>query len=154
MAYEQRKQRRDALEREIRSRLDPKEEVLAVGGCNDISERGDTSSTGVGYTFVVVTDRKLRWIPHGDLRFEVALDFADVINAAEETVGHRYSIELSHRPLTRARPGPAHRFLKYAWGNAVVTTPLTRTRLGFSRRDTKAAVALRGQLANLLSPAE
>jgi len=40
----------------------------------------------------------------------------------------------------------------FEWGNAIVTMPLTHTKLAFSRRDTKAAVALRRGLADLLPP--
>jgi hypothetical protein len=123
--------------------------VLAVGTCNDISERGNTESTGL-LAYVVVTDRKLRWAPGADVRCEAALDFADVTAFSEESVGHRYSITLAHPPLKRPRWGPAHRFLTFEWGNAIVTTPLARTRLAFSRRGTKAAIALRQGLGDLV----
>jgi hypothetical protein len=141
--------RQEACDAAIRSHLDPGEHVLAVGTCNDISERGDTGTTGL-LAYVVVTDRKVRWAPYADVRCEAALAFADVIAFSEETVGHRYSIALTHPPMKRPRWGPAHRFLTFAWGNAIVTTPLTRTRLGFSRRDAKAAIVLRRGLANLV----
>jgi hypothetical protein len=53
-------------------------------------------------------------------------------------------------PNEAAAVEPAHRFLTFEWGNAIVTTPLTRTRLGFGRRDANAAIALRRGLGNLV----
>ena len=145
----QSRNRHEACDAAIRSHLDPGELVLAVGTCNDISERGNTETTGL-LAYVVVTDRKLRWAPGADVRCEAALAFGDVTAVSEESVGHRYSIALAHPPLTRPRWGPAHRFLTFKWGNAIVTTPLPYTKLAFSRRGTKAATALRQGLGNLV----
>jgi hypothetical protein len=145
------KSRRDrfgSCDAAIRSHLDPQEVVLAVGTCHDMTERRSIETTGV-IAYVVVTDQSLRWTPDGDVRFEAALAFADVIAVREASAGHRYSVSLAHGPLVRPRWGPAHRFLMFAWGNKIVTEPLTHTELAFSRRETKAATALRGQLRNL-----
>jgi hypothetical protein len=45
---------------------------------------------------------------------------------------------------------PAHRFLRFEWGDDVVTDFLSRTRLAFSRRNTEAAQALREQVSGRL----
>ncbi|MEO8424115.1 MAG: hypothetical protein ABI595_09430, partial [Actinomycetota bacterium] len=79
---------------------------------------------------------------------EAALDFDDVTSFSEQTLGHRFMVTLEHEPLSRPHHVPAHRFLMFEWGNAVSSDPLSRTKLAFSRRDTKAAVALREQLTS------
>jgi hypothetical protein len=136
--------RLNACDAVLRSHLDPDEQILAVGRCEDITIQGSIDSPG--WTYVMVTSARLRWVPHGDPRFEAALAFSSVAAARERSSKHRYAIALEHAPLTRPHWGPAHRFLAFEWGNRVVTTPLTRTVLAFSRRDTEAAIALRGQV--------
>ena len=95
----------------------------------------------------MVTNRRLRWVPYATLEFEASLALDGVTGVLEALHGHRYAIALDHTPLTRPHTVPAHRLLGFQWGNAVVTTPLTRTKLAFSRRDTKAALALREQIS-------
>ena len=130
----------------VRTHLEPGEHVLAVGRCEDVSERGGPEQGGSTYTYVMVTDRRLRWVPRSDLRFEASLDLDDVTTASERDVAHRYAIALVHRPVVRLHGVPARRFLTFHWGNAHSREPLTRTELAFSRRDTDAASALRRQL--------
>jgi hypothetical protein len=55
---------------------------------------------GAGWTYVMVTNRRLRWVPHVNLSAEAALDLDDVKGAIEETRGHRYAITLEHAPLS------------------------------------------------------
>jgi hypothetical protein len=138
--------RLDACDAAARAQLDPEEVVLAVGRCSDISLRGSIENGGAAWTYVMITDRRLRWMTHADPRFEASLDLDDVTAVSERSRGHRYAIELEHRPLMRSHHAPAHRVLRFAWGNAVATSPFIRTELGFSRRDTEAAQALRDQL--------
>ena len=95
----------------------------------------------------MVTDRRVRWVPRADLRFEASLDLAAVAAVSEKTRGHRYAVSLEHAPLTRLHTVPAHRFLHSEWGNAVATAAFTRTELAFSRHTTQAAVALREQVS-------
>ena len=102
---------------------------------------------GAASTFIMVTDRMLRWVPDADLELEASLDLRDVTRVWERSFRHRYAIALEHGPLTRPHWVPAHRVLTFAWGDRLVTTPLTRTRLAFSRRDTEAATALRERLS-------
>ena len=131
----------------LRSHLDADERVLSIGRCEDITERGSVDQGGAGWTFIMVTDRRLRWVPHMNLRFEALLALDRVMGVSETSRSHRYAIALDHRPLTRPHTVPAHRFLRFEWGNSVVATTMTRTELAFSRRDTKAAQALRDQLS-------
>jgi hypothetical protein len=133
-----------ACDAHIRSQLERGEQVLAIGRGEDMTEqRGGMS----GWTFVMVTERALRWIMHLDLKLEASLDLDDITGVAERTVAHRYVIDLEHRPLTRLHHVPAHRFLKFEWGNDFARVVFTRTSLAFSRRDTAAARALRERLA-------
>lgn len=141
----------DACDAAIRGHLDPDERVLAVGRCEDITQRGGVEQGGAAWTYIMVTDRRLRWVPGANLKFEASLDLTAVKAAWERSVGHRYAIALEHAPLTRPHWVPAHRFLRFEWGNAVVTTPLTGTKLAFSRRDTKAAAALREQVSRYIN---
>jgi hypothetical protein len=39
------------------------EEVLATGRCADITTTGDLDSAGAGWTYLMVTDRRLFWVP-------------------------------------------------------------------------------------------
>jgi hypothetical protein len=136
----------EACDVEVRAHLHKDEQVLATGRCEDITQRGGVESGGAAWTYVMVTNQRLHWVPHVNLRFEASLDLDDVTAVSELSRGHRYGIDLVHRPLSRPHWAPAHRFLMFTWGNAVETTPLTHTKLAFSRRDTQAAEALRNEL--------
>jgi len=94
----------------------------------------------------MVTDKKLRWVPGWHVSYEASLELDSVTTVSERLDGHRYSIALEHPPITRLHHVPAHRFLMFEWGNASGSVALSRTVLAFSRRDTQAAEALRGQL--------
>ncbi|MEX2421139.1 MAG: hypothetical protein WD670_04905, partial [Actinomycetota bacterium] len=86
---------------DLRTRLDPDELVVAIGRCEDITERGGPERGGAGWTFVVITDRRLRWVPHVNLRFEASLDLDTVTTVTERLVGHRYVVTLEHLPIAR-----------------------------------------------------
>jgi hypothetical protein len=131
----------------VRTHLEPGERVLAVGRCEDVTERGDIDQAGGAWTYVMVTNRMLRWAPHAELRFETSLELDTVRRVREESMAHRYGIALEHQPIVRRHHVPKHRFLIFEWGNAVASTPFPVTKLAFSRRDTEAARALRDQLA-------
>jgi hypothetical protein len=135
-----------ACDGSIRRRLEPDEEVLAVGRCEDVTDRGSIESGGAAWTFVMVTNRRLRWVTRSQLRFEAALDLENVTHVAEQTDGHRYALTLGHDPLRRRHWVPAHRFLIFTWGNAETYEEFRRTRLAFSRPNTVAAQALRDEL--------
>jgi hypothetical protein len=137
----------ESCEADLRARLEPDEQVVAVGRCEDVTDRGDVDQGGAGWTLVMVTDRHLRWVPQVSLRFETAVDLDDVAEALEQTSAHRYAMTLHHAPVRALRQVPAHRFLMFEWGNATAVRTMKRTVLAFSRRDTDAARALREQLA-------
>lgn len=129
-----------ACDAQVRNHLEPGEHVLAVGRCEDVTEEG---RMGPLRTFVMVTDRAVRWIANLDLPLEASLDLDSVTGVTERMSTHRYAIDLEHRPLTRLHHVPAHRLLKFEWGNDFANDVFTRTSLAFSRRDTAAALALR-----------
>ncbi len=141
------KERLESCEADLRARLEPDEQVVAVGRCKDVTDRGGVDQGGAGWTFVMVTDRHLRWVPGVSLRFETAVDLDDVTDALEQSSAHRYAMTMHHAPVRALRQVPAHRFMTFRWGNAVAIRTLSTTRLAFSRRDTEAARALREQLA-------
>jgi hypothetical protein len=121
--------------------------VIAVGRCQDITALGDIDLGGAAWTIVMVTDRRLRWVPHVRLRYETNVGLDGVTAVFEQTSAHRYAMTLHHAPVRALREVPAHRFLWFQWGNAEAVWTLVTTRLAFSRRDTDAARALRRQLA-------
>jgi hypothetical protein len=141
------RERLESCEAALRAHLDPDEHVVAIGRCEDISDRGGLTQGGAGWTFVMVTDSQLRWVPGLSLPFETAVELDNVTEAFEQTSAHRYAMTLHHAPVRALRVVPAHRFLGFRWGNATAVLTLSRTRLAFSRRDTEAARALREQLA-------
>jgi hypothetical protein len=141
------RERLESCEADLRARLEPDEHVFAVGRCEDVTDRGGADPGGAGWTFVMVTDRRLRWVPGVSLRFETAVDLDDVTDAIEQTSAHRYAVTLDHAPIRALRMVPAHRFMTFRWGDATAVRTLSRTRLAFGRRDTDAARALREQLA-------
>jgi hypothetical protein len=137
------RRRLESCDADLRARLEPDEHVVAVGRCEDVTDPGSVD----GWTFVMVTDRHLRWVPGVSLRFETAVALDDVTKAYEQISAHRYAMTLHHAPVRALRRVPAHRFMTFRWGNATAVLTLSRTRLAFSRRDTEAARALRDQLA-------
>lgn len=132
-----------AAEAQVREHLDPGEQILAVGRADDVTEA--PGGTG-GHSFVMVTDRALRWVTFHDLRLEASLNFDAVTHVSERTAAHRYAIDLEHRPIEHAHFVPAHRVLSFEWGGEVVNDVFTRTSIAFSRQHTAAASALRERL--------
>jgi hypothetical protein len=141
----------DACEEVIRSHLEADEDILAVGRCEDLSE-GTTFSGGAGWTYIMVTNKSLRWVPHANPRFEASLTLDDV-TAVSETPDGPYAIALLHAPISRPRWARERRTEILYPDTRVATMSTTRTELAFSRRDTKAAVALREQLSRRLPAA-
>jgi hypothetical protein len=127
----------------VRSHLKVGEQVLAIGRAEDATEG---ESAGAGWTFLMVTDRAVRWIPNLNLKLEASLALESVTGATEQMVAHRYTLDLEHHPITRLHHVPAHRFLVWEWGNDFAYDVFTRTSIAFSQRDTAAASALRERL--------
>ncbi len=140
-----------AAEAQVREHLDSGEQILAVRRADDVTEA--PGSTG-GHSFVMVTDRALRWITFHDLRLEASLDIEAITHASERTAAHRYAMDLEHGPIRHAHYVPAHRVLSSKWGNKIAYDVFTRTSIAFSRRETAAASALRERLkaSGLLAP--
>ena len=95
------RERIDACDAVVRSHLGPDEQVLAIGKCEDITLMGGIEAAGAAWTFVMVTDSCLRWVPHVRMKFEASLVLDDITAAVETRQEHRYAIELEHRPLQR-----------------------------------------------------
>ena len=130
------------------ARLEPGERILAQGRAfephRDSFELSQLIS-GPGCA-VVVTQRRVLWVSRSDQRWVRILPFAVVRSYVEFTQAHRYALALHHEGLDRLQWIPAHRFLGWSWGNAEEVRPAVRSALGFSRRDTAAAQAIRMQL--------
>jgi hypothetical protein len=141
------KERLESCEADLRGHLQPDEQVVAVGRCEDVTLLGGIDQGGAGWTFVMVTDRHLRWVPGVEPRFETAVGLDDVTAALEATSAHRCAMTLHHSPIRALRVVPAHRVMGFRWGDATAILTLSITKLAFSRRDTAAARALRDQLA-------
>jgi hypothetical protein len=132
----------------LSARVEPGERILAQGRAfqphSDSFELSQLIS-GPGCA-VVVTERRVLWVGRSDQRWVRSLPFAVVRSYVELTQAHRYALALDHEGIERLRWVAAHRFLGWSWGNAEALQPVSRSVLGFSRRDTVAARAIRTQL--------
>jgi hypothetical protein len=142
---------------ELRAHLWPGERILAVGRCSDITEFGGPEEAGSPHTYVMVTDRRLRWVPFFLLAYQASLDLDTVTSYSERMRAHRYVVAIEHAPLPRLRRWHAMsepRDLRDAWRASGRlrdgTGPFTSTELAFSRPDTVAARALRELLSTRL----
>jgi hypothetical protein len=140
----------DVCDASVRGRLFTDEEVLAIGRCADITTTGDIDSGGAGWTYVMVTNRRLHWVV--DIaRFDTAcsLDHDDVWRCSEALWRHRSAITLGHDPLIRQHLVPNGRPLHWEYrAMDLVVGPLSETILAFSRPTAAAAEALKEQLVH------
>jgi hypothetical protein len=138
------------------ARLEPGEWVLARGRAFEPRDALwfdlATVISGPGCA-VAVTERRVLWVSRDDQRWVRSLRVALVTSYAEITQGHRYALALDHQSMERLQWVPAHQLLWWSWGNAEVARPVTSSVLAFSRRDTKAARAIRSRLQALGVPA-
>ena len=102
---------------------------------------------------VAVTERRVLWVSGDDERWVRSLRFDLVRSYAELTQAHRYALALDHESIERRRSVPAHQLLWWSWGNAETVQVVTTSVLAFSRRDTKAARAIRSRLQAVGVPA-
>jgi hypothetical protein len=102
---------------------------------------------------VAVTERRVLWVSGDDDRWVRSLRFDLVRSHAEITQAHRYALALDHESIERRRSVPAHQLLWWSWGNAETVQVVTSSVLAFSRRDTKAARAIRSRLQAVGVPA-
>ncbi len=143
----------------VRRHLSSDERVIAVGRCEDITELGGPERGGITGGYVMITSRKLRWVPHCDLAYEASLELDAITGATERSVAHHYAISLQHPPLERRRISPGRWFppelrdeLRARGQLREGTGPFAYTELAFSRRDTAAARALRDAISSRPSP--
>jgi hypothetical protein len=138
-------------------RLEPGERVLAAGRAFEPRDgfRFELSTviSGPGCA-VVVTEHRVLWLCGGeDQRWIRSLPFALVRSYTEITQAHRYALVLDHQPMERLQWVPAHQLLWWSWGNAEAVGRVTSSTLAFSRRDTRAARAIRSWLQAMGVPA-
>ena len=125
------------------------EEVLAAGRCADITTTGDLDSGGAGWTYVMVTNRHVHWVP--SIRMPPAvcsLDLDKVASCAEVLWHHRSAVIMGHAPIARPHFLPNGRPLHWEYtAMDSVVGPLSKTILGFSRPTAAASEKLKEQLA-------
>ena len=125
------------------------EEVLATGRCADITTTGDLDSAGAAWTYVMITDRRLLWVP--SIRKSVgtcALDLDAIWWCNEVHWRHRCAMAMHHDPLVRQHFAPNGRQQNWEYTSMeMVRGPLSKTILGFSRPTTAATEKMKEQLA-------
>jgi hypothetical protein len=138
----------DGWREEIESRLlvtagDAK--VLAKGRLYEQEALGDEIHiTGPGSSVFVTGDEILWSGLRGDVR---RLPFEGVTGYSEAEQYHRYALLLEHGEAEFIERVPARRVLWWKWGNKREPRSRIETCLGFSRRDTDVAAAIRSELA-------
>jgi hypothetical protein len=144
-----------ACDAAIRAHLEMGEHVVAVGRCADITEIGGVDDGGAARTYLMITDRRLRWVESYDLATETSIKLSDITSFSERMLAHRWAILLRHPSVRyrRLRPGrtlpaSAAAILRADGRLRDEPGPITYTEFAFSRRDTAAARALRDALAS------
>jgi hypothetical protein len=129
--------------------LADEEHVLATGRCADITTTGDLDSAGAGWTYVMVTSRRVHWVPSiRRLRTVSSLDLDRVQTCIEVHWRHRSAMIMDHDALIREHFVPNGRPLHWEYtAMDSVVGPLSKTILGFSRPTTTATVMLKEQLS-------
>jgi hypothetical protein len=138
------------------ARLEPGERVLARGRAFEPRDvlwfDLSTVISGPGCA-VTVTERRVLWVSRDDQRWVRSLPVDLVRSYTEVTQAHRYALALDHQSIERLQWVPAHQLLWWSWGNAEAVRAVTSSALAFSRRDTKAARAIRSRLQAIGVPA-
>ena len=138
------------------ARLEPGERVLARGRAFEPRDvlwfDLATVISGPGCA-VTVTERRVLWVSRDDQRWVRSLPLELVRSYTEVTQAHRYALALDHQSIERLQWVPAHQLLWWSWGNAEAVRAVTSSALAFSRRDTKAARAIRSRLQAIGVPA-
>jgi hypothetical protein len=132
-----------------RDLLADKERVLATGRCADITTTGDLDSAGAAWTYVMVTNRRVHWVPSiRRLGTVCSFDLDEVQTCIEVHWRHRSAMIMDHDALIREHFVPNGRPLHWEYVSMdSVVGPLSRTILGFSRPTTTATVTLKEQLS-------
>jgi len=132
----------------VRDQLGEDEQDLASGRCADISTTGDLDSAGAGWTYVMVTNRHVLWVPDIErLGLICSLDLDQVRSCTEVHWRHRSALVMDHDPLTRLHFVPNGRPLNWTYQRDLVVGSLSTTILGFSRPTANAAEKLKEQVA-------
>jgi hypothetical protein len=133
----------------VGERLAGDEEVLATGRCADITTTGDLDSGGAGWSYVMVTNRHVHWVP--SIRIVPAvcsLDLDKVASCAEVLWRHRSAVIMDHASIVRRHFLPNGRPLHWEYTSMdSVVGPLSKTILGFSRPTAAAGEKLKEQFA-------
>jgi hypothetical protein len=134
----------------VRDRLADDEQVLATGRCADITTTGDLDSAGAAWTYVMVTNRHVHWVPSiRKLRTVCSLDLDQVQSCVEVLWRHRSAVIMDHDALIRPHFVPNGRPLNWEYTSMhSVVGPLSRTIFGFSRPTTTAIAKLKEQLSD------
>jgi hypothetical protein len=127
------------------------EVIVAVGTAAELQTLGRDIGSGAGFTFVVVTSRRLMFSElssesHSEIRLE------EVTQWASGTQYNRYALVLMHPAIRRRRRVAAHRILWFRWSHALTDVTLTQTTFRFSRPETKVAEAIRSALVERAVP--
>ena len=121
----------------LRSLLMAGETILARGAAHEQLRFGNWPD------YYLLTPERLLWCPHTDPALNAELELESVTSYAEGTQSHRYALQMEHDAIERPMPdGSRHD------PHAIKLVRQQETLLGFSRKDTKLAVALREQLAH------
>lgn len=142
-----------ACEERLRALAGPGEEVVAVGTAEELRELKRDLGSGGGWTFMVLTDRRVLYAQWGSPQSnhdELQLD--SITRWAHGTQYNVYAVMLEHPPRTRVERVPAHNLLWFRWGNARRPVTRTQTIFRFSRKDTEVAKALRWSLEHRQLP--
>lgn len=103
----------------VRAHLEVTKRVVAVGRSADITEIGDAREGGTARSYVMITDRKLRWVPlYYDLQHETSLNLDDIAGYSERTRDHRWAIMLQHPSVEHPRRGQQGSCLPIGQGNS------------------------------------
>jgi hypothetical protein len=133
----------------VRNRLREEEQIVATGRCADITTTGDLDSAGAAWTYVMVTNHGVHWVPDiKRLGAVCSLDLDRVQTCTELLWRHRSAIVMDHDPLIRLHF--VHNGRPVNWEYTSMDSavgPLSKTILGFSRPATAAAKKLKEQLA-------
>ena len=140
-------------EARLRRLVTPEEALMALGTAEELKELGPNVGSGTGWTFVVLTDRRILFAGWG-LRDagHHEIDLSDISAWADGTQYNSYVIALTHSGMQRLERGVAHRFLWFKWGTSRVSVVRTQTIFRFSRRSTKLAAALGRELEDQKLP--
>ena len=135
-------------EERLRGLVPTDEPIVAVGTAEELRSLGSDIGSGGGWTFIVLTSKRLLFAPWGSPdkpHEEIRLD--EVTRWASGTQYNCEALLLAHPPITRRQWMPAHKILSFEWGNTEGDVTRSETIFRFSRPDTQLAKALHAAFA-------